>query len=76
MNKTRRKKISDQMEIIMLTRTEIEAIMGDEEEYRDKTPENLQSSSNWDASDVACDHMQEALDSLEDLLSNLESAIE
>lgn len=44
--------------------------------YRDNMPENLQGSEKYEMADAACESMQEAIDQLEQAVSNIESAQE
>lgn len=44
-----------------------EEILGEEEEYRDNVPENLQSSERYSTSESACEHLSEAHDLLDNL---------
>ena len=39
-------------------------------------PENLQSSEKYEKADAACDAMQEAINELEEAVSNIETAQE
>lgn len=76
MNKARRKELNEVIEKINDAKELLENIMCDEEEYRDNMPENLQSSERYEQAEAACDAMQEALDQLEEAITNIESAQE
>ncbi len=76
MNKIRRKALNEVLAKIKEASGQLESIMNDEEEYRDNMPENLQGSERYDIADAACDAMQEALENLEDAISNVESVQE
>lgn len=76
MNKVRRKQLEEVIAKIQEAADELEAIMNDEEEYRDNMPENLLYSERWEIADGACDAMQEALDQLEEAVSSIETAQE
>ena len=76
MNKARRKELQEVIEKINEAREELERIMNDEEEYRDNMPENLQSSEKYEKADDACCSMQDAIDQLEEAVTNIENAQE
>ena len=76
MNKIRRKKLDEIIAKIQDVSEELESVMNDEEEYRDNMPENLQGSEKHEMADSACSSMQEAIDQLEEAISNIESAQE
>jgi prefoldin subunit 5 len=85
-NKVRREQISD---IIKRLRdiesaateqlndiyAEIETVMGEEEEYRDNMPENLQGSDRYSKADEACNYLDEALQDITTAINELESGI-
>lgn len=76
MNKIRRKNpqsIIDQLEEL---KSSLEELQSEEEEYRDNMPENLQSSERYELADAACDNLYDAVSSLEESISSIESAIE
>jgi len=76
MNKARRKELQEVIEKINEAKELLENIMCDEEEYRDNMPENLQSSEKYEKADEACYSMQEAIDQLEEAITNIETAQE
>ena len=76
MNKNRRNELTAVLAKIEEIRNELESIMNDEEEYRDNMPENLQGSERFEQSDNACSEMQIALDGLDEVFLNIESAQE
>lgn len=90
MNQVRRKsisrilvklsEISGEMESIL---SDIEQIKTEEEESFENIPENLQESDRYQAAETAVDHLndaydlwQEAFESIEDVASSLEEAME
>lgn len=76
MNKARRKtlaEIADQLEAL---KGELESALSEEEEYRDNIPENLQGSERYERADEACGNLAEAVSQLEDVISNIEAAVE
>ena len=76
MNNPRRKLLNDIAGKIAELKDELESVMGEEEEYRDNMPENLQNSEKYEMSESACNAMQEALDNLEEAIYNIETAQE
>lgn len=76
MNKARRKQLEEIIERIQGISEDLESIMSDEEEYRDNMPENLQGSERYEIAYNACYAMQDALDNLEEAISNVETASE
>ena len=72
MNKARRKSIQDVADQLTELKSTLEGIQGEEEEYRDNIPENLQGSARYEAADEACDALSEAVDGLEDIVTSLE----
>lgn len=71
MNKARRKKIQDAADQLEVLKSTLEDIQGEEEEYRDNIPENLQGSERYEKSDEACDTLSGAVDGLEDIITSL-----
>ena len=76
MNMLRRILLNDIHQRVESIKEEIEACLGDEEEYRDNIPENLQGSAKHEAADQACYNLQEAVDDLEYVLENITGAID
>lgn len=75
-NNPRRKQLDSIIIKITEVIEELEAIMSDEEEYRDNVLENLQNSERYEQSENACDSMQQALDNLDEAISNIKLAQE
>jgi len=71
MNKERRKNIQDVAEQLAGLKTTLEELQGEEEEYRDNIPENLQGSERYEKADEACDMLGDAVSTLEDVISSL-----
>ena len=74
MNNTRRKALSKLAEEarelagkLADLKTALEDLKGEEEEYRDNMPENLQGSEKYEAADAAVSAMEEALDAIPDM---------
>lgn len=76
MNKQRRKTINEIYEKIADLRNLLEEVKGEEEEYRDNMPENLQNSERYYVAEEACDNLDSAISSLEEALDYIESAAE
>ena len=76
MNKARRKSIQDVADQLTELKSTLEGIQGEEEEYRDNIPENLQNSARYEAADEACDALSEAVDGLEDIVTSLSELAE
>lgn len=74
MNNTRRKEINKVITIIENAKSMVESIMGEEEDYRDNMPENLQGSMKYDAAEEAIYNMEDAISSLEDAIDSLSEA--
>ena len=68
MNKARRKRISDAIEKIAEARQELDEICTEEQEGYDNLPEGIQMSENGEK-------MQNAIDSLTEVDSNLDDAL-
>lgn len=76
MNNTRRKalrEISSQLEELKAV---LQELVDEEEEYRDNIPENLQSSERYEKADYACDRLNDAIYSFDDIISNIDEATE
>lgn len=68
MNNARRKALEQIAEQLESLKSDLEELLGEEEEYRDNMPENLQSSERYETADNACDNMQSAIYSLEEAI--------
>ena len=71
MNKARRKNIQDVVNQLEDLKSTLEGLQGEEEDYRDNIPENLQGSARYEAADEACDTLGEAVNGLEDIITSL-----
>lgn len=76
MNKVRRKALSEIAEQISTLRDELEALRDEEDEYHENIPKSLQGGEKYELSESVSDSMNEALDSLDEAISNIESAAE
>lgn len=48
-------------------RSDLEDLLAEEEEARDNTPENLLDSDAYTTREESCDHLQEAIDELDNV---------
>lgn len=76
MNKIRRKNLQSIIDQLEDLKSSLEEPQSEEEEYRDNMPENLQGSERYELADAACDSLYDAVSSLEESISSIESAIE
>ena len=76
MNEVRRKALRDVISGIQRLSEELEALCGEEEDYRDNIPENMQGSERYDKAEEAIDMISEAVDNLRCAVESIESAIE
>ena len=76
MNKQRRKVIRELIEQATALSQQIEEVLNEEQDYYDYMPENLQGSERGQNAEEAISCLEEAQCSIEDCISNLESAIE
>ena len=71
MNKARRKNIQDVVNQLEDLKSTLEDLQGEEEEYRDNIPENLQGSERYEKAEEACDTLSEEVDGLENIITSL-----
>lgn len=76
MNNTRRKALSEIKDKIDDLRVNLELLLEEEQDYRDNIPENLQGGERYEKADEACDNLSDAMDGLDEVISDLEAAIE
>lgn len=76
MNKPRRKALQTLLDRMAEIRDILEEIEGDEEDYRDNMPENLQGSERYEKANEACDSLYKAVSNLEEAIESIEAAIE
>jgi len=75
MNKARRKALRGVVDTIMDARAALEPLTDEETEYRDNMPENLQGSEKAERADESASALENALDSLDDAVEQIEIAI-
>lgn len=71
MNKQRRKLISKNINMLENIKIELQDILSDEELSFDNMPENLQGSIRGEESENAIDNLNEAIDSIDDIVNYL-----
>lgn len=79
MNNARRKAIAEVLRKVGNVKGEIEAIMyeieyikGEEEEYKDNIPENLQGGEKYEVAEAAVGNLEDAYNGLDDVMGLLE----
>lgn len=75
MNKQRRMEIKNVIDQLQDLRATIEDIQSEEQEYFDNMPENFQFGERGDMANEAIENMDDALMSIDELLSSLDSAM-
>lgn len=53
---------------------EVEDIKGEEEDYKDNIPENMQGGEKYEVAESAIENLEEAYSSLDDVVGSLEEA--
>lgn len=76
MNRERRKALKRIIERIEGMKSELEDLQFEEEDYRDRIPENLQGGERYERTSEICDSLSDAVDNLEEAVNNIEEAIE
>jgi len=76
MNKKRRAAIDAIRTKLEEFAVELEDIQGEEEEYRDNMPENLQGSERYEKADEAATAIGDAISSIEEAVQYLDTACE
>ena len=76
MNKQRRATLNQISELISNVYEDLESCKDQEEEYRDNMPENLQGSERYEKADNAVNMLEEALESLQQAMDNIEEVVE
>ncbi|WP_269477773.1 hypothetical protein [Hominibacterium faecale] len=74
MNNKRRKALSEISDKLKVLKSQLEDIVGDEEEYMDNMPESLQGSEKYDIAEQACDSLYDAVSGIEEAISAIEEA--
>lgn len=72
MNKERRTKISKIIERIESIKSDLESVLADEENAFENMPENLQCSMRGEESEAAIDCMEDAIETLDSAIEQLE----
>lgn len=76
MNADRRKRIQEIIDQLTDIQTDAEAIRDEEQEAYDNLPENLQGSERGEAMSEAADNLDNAYNSIDEVLEYLNAAIE
>lgn len=74
MNNTRRNELKKAIKILESAIDYIEKIKGDEEDYMENMPENLQYGTRYCAAEEACNYLSDAIENIEDAIENIEMA--
>jgi flagellar biosynthesis chaperone FliJ len=69
MNKARRKQLSEILDKLNEIKEDLEVVLGEEEEYRDNMPENLQSSEKYEKTDSACTEIDSAVNLVDEAIA-------
>ena len=76
MNNLRRKAIREIIAVLYDVQEKVEELLDEETDYKENIPENLQSSDRYYRAEECVDNLQTAYDSLDEVFSCLESAME
>jgi flagellar biosynthesis chaperone FliJ len=76
MKKQRRKEIQRVIDAITPLRDDIETLKGQEEDYYDNMPENMQLGEKGDKVQDAINNFEQALDSADNVIASLETVLE
>lgn len=74
MNKIRRKQINEIIDALEIAMSSIESVRDDEQEYLDNIPENLQGSDRYSIAEDAVDNLDNAYDSIQEVIDYLSAA--
>ncbi len=76
MNNVRRKRIINLSDKLSELKEELEIIAEEEQEYIDNIPENLQNSERYERADEALSNLNDASDTLDEVIESLLQASE
>jgi hypothetical protein len=76
MNDARRKQIEEVLGRISEARADLETLKDEEQDYYDNMPESFQNGQNGEKAQAAIDALDEAINKLEDVESDIETAKE
>ena len=74
MNKARRAVISSIRDQLDDLKSQVEEIQGEEQDYFDNMPENMQDGERGDAASEAARELENAVSALDEAIGNLENA--
>lgn len=75
MNKVRRKLINSIIDNLISAEANIESVLNDEQDYFDNMPEPIQDSVKGEIASDCIDNLQNALDSIMDVIDSLNASI-
>ena len=76
MNAVNRKRLNAIIERLEELKEDAEAILEEEEEKRDNTPDNLLGSAPYARREEVCSNLDDAVSNLEEVISSIEAAME
>ena len=76
MNKIRRKALANIVDQLEAIKAELEEVLEQEEEARDNIPESMQETERYERAEEACDNLESAVYSFEELLEYISNATE
>ena len=76
MNNTRRKEIGKVINQLEDLRDKVDELLSEEQEYLDNIPDNFQCSDRYCKAEESVEYLQSAYDSLDEVVSSLESSME
>lgn len=74
MNYNRRKKLGEAKLVLEKAKDIVSDVLDEEDEARDNMPESLQGSERYENSERCSDAMNEAIESIDSAIENLETA--
>lgn len=75
MNKARRKQIAEIKDRIETAMQDLQSVLGDEQDYYDNIPENLQGSMRAMETEDGISSLEEAVDNLDSAVSSLDEVL-
>lgn len=76
MNNSRRKSLSEAINLLRSAYYMTETVCDAEEDSMDRVPENFQGTERYSQSEEAVDNLNDALDKIDDAISCIEEAIQ
>jgi len=75
MNNARRAKLREAMEMLSNAQSIVDAVCDKESDCLDNYPENLQATEQYEQMESAVDHLNDALESLDEVREYIEAAM-